>query len=423
MSTSIRNEINNDGRLLDFIAKINKHAWVGGDHPPFNMDIVDMESSTNFRLAPELHQKYDAVWLYEKRLDRYHVLSWRIAVDEAIRLLGENGFLVIRLFQTREITVPMVKSFLGRNINIEIDIELEYTNGRNDSIMIFKIKRLNIDKYKDNLWTFAMLTNGQKDENVVKFLESIRNRNPENKHEIIISGPQKKIYDKYNVKYLDVSQFRDEQYAEISKKKNAIAKIASNPNLLIAHDRYYLSDAFFSDFEKYGYDFDFLAVKQLFEDGREFPSYMFLYEPGLTWTHPVICKDYKYLFKGQYVNGGLMVFKTHNLKAVPFNDLLFWNQMEDGEISRLFTNNSLIPRVNFISAVCVIDDKSEKLHTFAYWDVFDGKTIIQGPRAVRSKVYGIDYVFGPRKLSLKIKFKPKFPFISIIAGKKPRGNI
>ena len=71
-------------------------------------------------------------------------------------------------------------------------------------------------------------------------MQSIRNQDKEAKHEIIISGPHKASYDKYNVKYLDQSQFRDEQFAEISKKKNAIAQMASNPNLLIAHDRFYL---------------------------------------------------------------------------------------------------------------------------------------------------------------------------------------
>jgi len=383
---------NEKNRLMDFITKINRHVWVGM-LSSFNMDTIDMESCTNFRLAPELHQKYDAVWLYEKRLDHYHILSWKIIIDEALRLLGENGFLVIRLQENKNFTIPMVKSFLGRNINIKIDIELEYLNESAEYITIFKIKRLNIDKYKDNLWTFAMLTGGKKDENVIKFLESIRSNDKKNEHEIIISGPKKEIYNKYNIKYLDMSQFRDEQYAEISKKKNAIAKIASNPNLLIAHDRYYLNNTFFSDFEKYGYDFDFLAIRQLFEDGTEFPSYTFLYEPDITYTHQVVCRNYQYLFRLQYVNGGIMVFKSHNLRAIPFNNLLFWNQMEDVEISQAFISNSLIPRVNFINTVYAVNDKSARSWAFMLFDIFDGERIYEKiPNAPRSKVYGINTI-------------------------------
>jgi len=383
---------NEKNRLLDFITKINKHAWVGA-LSSFNMDTIDMESCTNFHLAPELHQKYDAVWLYEKRLDHYHILSWKIIIDEALRLLCENGFLVIRLQENKNYTIPMVKSFLGRNINLNVDIETEYVNENSEYVIIFKIKRLNIDKYKNNLWTFAMLTTGKKDENVIKFLESIRGNDKKNEHEIIISGPKKDIYDKYNVKYLNMSQFRDEQYAEISKKKNAIANIALNPNLLIAHDRYYLNKSFFSDFEKYGYDFDFLAIRQSFEDGTEFPSYTFIYEPDFTWTHPVRCANYQHLFHGQYVNGGIMVFKTHNLRAIPFNNLLFWNQMEDVEISQAFINNSLIPRVNFINTAYAVNDKSERSRAFMLFDVFDGERIYEkNPNALRSKVYGINTI-------------------------------
>jgi hypothetical protein len=383
---------NEKNRLLDFITKINRHAWVGMESS-FNMDNIDMESCKNFRLAPELHQKYDAVWLYEKRLDHYHILSWRIIIDEALRLLGENGFLVIRLQENKDFTFPMVKSFLGRNINIKIDIELEYVNESAEYVTIFKIKRLNIDKYKDNRWTFAMLTVGKKDENVIRFLESIRENDKENKHEIIISGPKKEIYNKYNVKYLDMSQFRDEKYAEISKKKNAVAKIASNPNLLIAHDRYYLSKTFFSDFEKYGYDFDFLAIRQLLEDGTEYPSYTFLYEPYLTRTPQVVCRNYQYLFRRQYVNGGIMLFKSHNLRAIPFNNLLFWDQMEDVEISQSFINNSLIPRVNFINTAYAINDKSERMGFHVFFDVFDGERIHEKTHSeLRSKVYGINTI-------------------------------
>jgi hypothetical protein len=389
---------NEKNRLLDFITKINRHAWVGM-LSSFNMDNIDMESCKNFHLAPELHQKYDAVWLYEKRLDHYHILSWKIIIDEALRLLGENGFLVIRLQENKDFTIPMVKSFLGRNINIKIDIELEYVNESAEYVMIFKIERLNIDKYKDDRWTFAMLTIGKKDENVLKFLESIRSNDKENKHEIIISGPQKDIYNKYNVKYLDMTQFRDEQYAEISKKKNVVAKIASNPNLLIAHDRYYLNKTFFSDFEKYGYDFDFLVIRQLFEDGTEFPSYTFSYEPELTRTHPVLCRNYQYLFRLQYVNGGIMIFKTHNLRTIPFNNLLFWDQMEDVEITQKFINNSLIPRVNFINTAYAVNDKSDRTRCFTLFDIFDGEKIFEKiPNAARSKVYGINTI--PKKAFL-----------------------
>ena len=328
--------------LLRYVQTQNKHAWING-FPPFDMDIIDIESCSNFRLHSKFHGQYDVVWIYEKGLDTYHKNSWKIVVDECIRLLKEQGVLICKYKQTANFTVPMLKSFIGRNPNLEVDVEYE-----DDSSLVFRIKRLNFGKYQNKLWTFSILTSGKKDDNVIRFLQSIRNQDKEAKHEIIISGPHKASYDKYNVKYLDQSQFRDEQFAEISKKKNAIAQMASNPNLLIAHDRFYLDKDFLSSFDEYGYDFDFLSVKQIFENKMLHPYYTFVYEPILSWTHPATTLNFRYLFDTQYVNGGLMVFKTHNLKKVPFNNLLFWNEQEDVEISKCFMEHSLIPRVVYM---------------------------------------------------------------------------
>jgi hypothetical protein len=54
------------------------------------------------------------------------------------------------------------------------------------------------------------------------------------------------------------------------------------------------------------------------------------------------------------VNGGLMVFKTHTLRANQFNDLLYWNQAEDVEVSRVFTDAGMPPRMNYLSSATTI---------------------------------------------------------------------
>lgn len=406
--------------LLEIVKQHGKQAWIGGC-PPFEMDIIDLESCTNFRLSPNFHHQYDVVWLYEKRLDEYHPLSWKIILDEAIRLLKENGILIVHIHQNRYMSVPLLKSFLGRHINLDVDVDYE----KNDSIFVFKIKRLNFSKYSSNLWSFAMLTGGKKDDVVLKFLKSIRDNDPENKHEIIISGPQKEIYDNYHVRYLDLSSFRDTEYAEISKKKNAIAEMASNPNLLIVHDRYYLADDFFNTFENYGYDWDFLAIKQAFENGDEFPFYCALYEPVLSWTHPINFTTYNHLFETQYVNGGCMIFKTHILKQLRFNPLLFWNQMEDVEITQEFLKHSIVPRVNFISKVIVVDDHSQRTESFSLFDCYDGSKIKNGVgNAVRSSLPHVctKPEKQKRKISVNVSFRKKFPFIRISVKIKKAEN-
>ena len=406
-----------DKFLLNLVVQKAKHAWIGC-RPPANMDAMDIESCANFRLSSNFHGQYDTVWLYEQELQNYHILSWKIILDESLRLLKENGKLVVHMHQNRYMTIPKLKSFLGRHINLQVYMVYE---SKDFSIFVFDIKRLNFKDYSSDLWTFAMLTGGKKDDVVIKFLKSIRNHDPQKKHEIIISGPKKEIYDVYGVRYLDLSQFRDKEYAEISRKKNAIVCMAKNPNLLIAHDRYYLDDGFFENFAKYGYDWDFLACRQQWEDGTEFPFYCALYEPELTWTQGINSHEYKHLLNTQYVNGGAMVFKTRTLQKIQFNPLLFWDQMEDVEITRVFMQHSLIPRVNCLSALITIMDGGKRSESFALFDQYDGKKIRHKISDVeRGTLFGVS--IGQTKL-FSIDIIKHFPFLVITTTPKQKKGL
>ena len=406
-----------DQFLLNLATQQSKHAWIGC-RPPANMKAMDIESCTNFRLSSHLHGQFDTVWLYEQELQNYHILSWKIILDEAIRLLKENGKLIVHLHESKYLTIPLLKFFLGRNLNIQVYLDYE---SKDSSIFVFDIKRINFADYSSPLWTFAMLTGGKKDDLVLKFLESIRKHDPQNRHEIIISGPKKDIYDKYKVRYLDLSKFRDNKYAEISRKKNAIADMAQNPNLLIAHDRYYLDDNFFEDFAKYGYDWDFLACRQQWEDGAEFPFYCALYEPELTYTTSINSHEYKHLLNTQYVNGGAMIFKTRTLQKIRFNPLLLWNQMEDVEITKSFIQNSVIPRVNWLSSLITIDDGGQRSASFKMFDQYDGKGIQHKIRTIEGNtLFGVS--IEQTKL-FSIDIIKQFPFIVITTAPKQKKGL
>lgn len=387
--------------------KCGKQLWFG-THPQFDMDVADIESCTNYRLPPKFHGMYDTVWLFEKSLDKYHILSWKIILDEATRTLKRKGILIVKIHQCQSITIPMIKHFLGRNINLNVSVDYEYQE-KKYHIIVFNIERLNFEIYQNKNWTFAMLTNGTKDDIVIKFLESIRKNEPQ-KSQIIISGPPKEIYDKYDVEYLDLSKYRDSEYAEISRKKNDIAKMATVANILIAHDRYYLNDKFFTDMDNFGYDFDFLALCQTTENNKDLPYYCATYEPSYIYGQPIDCRNFNILPNTCYVNGGCMVFKTKTLQCVKFNNLLFWNQMEDVEITQEFINKSIVPRVNIISHIIAVDDNSEKMALNYKFDVIKENRIIFNPQRqkdARKHLYGIG------KLPIRIKFylKNKFPFI------------
>lgn len=172
----------------------------------------------------------------------------------------------------------------------------------------------------------------------------------------------------------------------------------------------YTIDKFFTDMDNFGYDFDFLALCQTTENNKDLPYYCATYEPSYIYGQPIDCRNFNILPNTCYVNGGCMVFKTKTLQCVKFNNLLFWNQMEDVEITQEFINKSIVPRVNIISHIIAVDDNSEKMALNYKFDVIKENRIIFNPQRqkdARKHLYGIG------KLPIRIKFylKNKFPFI------------
>ena len=374
----MKNDEEMNGVLLRLVSKNCRQAWLG-TRPVFEMDVIDLLCSTNFRVSPLFHQKYDIVWSHEHLLSDLHPYHWRIVVDEATRLIGENGKLVVRTGEDHKFTLPLLKSFLGRKFDFDVSVFAEHKYKNNLWVVIFDIHRKNLEKYQSKTWTFAILTNGAKNDIVKQFLCSIRKHDEEKKHEIIICGPRNSEFDDFGVRYVN-RDFREE-FAEISKKKNMIAEMASNDNILIVHDRYKLDDSFFRGFDNYGYDFSFLTVKQYFENGTEFPAYCAV-PAGLRWRHPIKIENYDFLYPHTYLNGGLLIFKTHLLRAIKFNENLFWNQMEDVEISKECMKEGILPRINYMSSATTIGIDEDKISSFKNENTYPN---------IYFNVWGIDY--------------------------------
>lgn len=347
------------------LAKMNcRQGWVG-DRAPFRMESIDLLNSTNYRVSATLHGSFGIVWLYEDMLGDMAGNGWKIAVDECIRLLKREGHLVIRNKECSKVTIVGIKNFIGRRFGLSVSIDYEEFDKKELIYTVcFSITRQNYDIYKSNSWTFAVLTTGKRKENVIKFLKSIREQEGTEKSQIIISGPTSEEYNRYDVEYLDLSPFRDNDYAEISRKKNEIARIAAGDNLLIAHDRYVLNSDFFAGFDNYGYDFDFLTIKQYYQSGKEFPSYCCVGQGDFLWSYPYTVENYNYLYNTQYLNGGLLIFKTAALRQIGFNGLLMWQQQEDVEISKVFMNWGIVPRINWFSSATTIGISEEYIKGF-----------------------------------------------------------
>jgi hypothetical protein len=351
------------GHLLEVIEEGSEsQLWIGAN-PPFIMASIDIRQCAHFRGPSELHGKHSVVWLYEENLSSFRWDQQILVIDEAIRFLGSQGKLVIRyLWEGERSSIITVKNLIGRRFGIRAKVLSEKIEG-NDCVTVFEIFRENIDVYQDKRWTFAILTEGNKVENVCQFLKSIRDKDEKFQHQIIVCGPQNDLYTKFQVEYHHADYSKE--FGEISRKKNNIAKIAKNANLLLVHDRYRLEADFFGGFEKFGYDFDYLTIYQQFENGTEFPFWCTLSkrDTEMHWVPPIHLKDYTRVHKLHYLNGGLLIFKTKTLQSIPFNELLFWMQAEDVEVCYTYMQHGIPPRVNLFSSATTINTPLEKVTT------------------------------------------------------------
>ena len=366
--------------FLETLKKNNhlKHITIGTSNADLNIEQLPF-----FKVAGEMYQKFDVVWHDQDAFGNQ--LNWRSILDEMIRLLGKEGRIVVAIEANKDNKVccnyqrilANVKMYLFRRLGLKCEVEYENPliyklhaksqslKNKDRIITVFKIERKNIEIYNEKLWTFALLTNGDRVEHAVKFCASIRKLDPDFTHEILICGPQNDVYQEFNVSYIDHLKYRHD-YAEICSKKNDLTLVAKNQNLLIAHDRFYLGNDFFEGFKKYGYDFDFLTVKNFDEKGNKSTCWYSLKRnifdadilkfgdffdassaPDI--NSPEIAA--KYDLGHSFLSGGCMIFKKDILLKIGFNELIFWQQVEDIEISKQFIEHGLLPKMNCFSSV------------------------------------------------------------------------
>lgn len=339
-----------EGQLLDVARQPGRQAWIGR-HPPHDWVSLSLQGCSNFRVSAAHHGSYDVVWYYEESPADLRPGQHELVFDEIVRLLGDRGRLVVRLsVDARSVNIVSVKHLLGRRYGTRVAVASEQVGEAVTTV--FDVERGGMGRYRDDTWTCAVLTRGTRVPHVVEFCRSIREQDPDHRHEILIWGPDDPAYAAYGVSCHDPG-YRD-HLAEISRKKNDIADRATRPNLLIVHDRYRLDPGFFTGFARFGYDFDFVTVPQRYECGTHFPAYVATESGGLGDGRSIDCRDYETIRPGQYINGGLLVAKTETLRDVRLNDLLFWNQWEDVELAREFRGRGLPPRVNCFSSATTL---------------------------------------------------------------------
>ncbi len=342
-----------DPPLAALVRDHARHFWAG-THPPFPAAAQNLLARNNLRASPDHHRAYDVVWCYETDLADVRPESQVIYLDELLRLLGADGRLVVKFREDRHFNLVKLKRFLGRHPFLDVAVEAEISLPQYGWVTVYRVRRQHLAEYASSEWSLAILTQGKKVANVVGFLRSVRDQDPHRRHEIIVCGPPHPEYEPFGVR--THTKAYSPVLADICTKKNDLADLASKPNLLLVHDRYTLDPGFFDGFERYGHDFDFLTVPQRYETGEEFPAYVTMskWRTEFIWRAPITLASYDRVYPLQYLNGGLLAVKTHTLRALRLNELMFWNQAEDCEFAGWLQAHSLPPRVNPISRATVL---------------------------------------------------------------------
>lgn len=335
----------NESPFLSYLDAYRKHAWIGDNAPAFGpFTTIDLFSRPGFRATCEESGAFDTVWITQNPLN---IQGWRILIDSSLRLFGKKGTLVLRYIQNHHISVINLKNFLFRKYGIVTAVDEErFVNG--EFVTIFQVERLNIIQHTSKVWTFGILTQGKKVELVERFCRSVRTYGGY-AHQIIIVGPENAAYEAFHPTYLNKKY--SEKFSDICVKKNDIVQQAKNDNICILHDRYWLNSDFFVGFEKFGYDFDFLTIRQSHESGKNYPSYCAIDDRcHLIWGQIYECGNENETWNRHYLNGGFIIGKRKLLLDIPFNPLLFHNQAEDVELAKEMEGRSIIPRLNYFSS-------------------------------------------------------------------------
>ncbi|MFN7812787.1 MAG: hypothetical protein ACK5SI_09030, partial [Planctomycetia bacterium] len=203
------------GELAVLARTPGRQVWIG-DHPPYDFVGLSPRGSTNFRVSAAHHGRYDVVWCYEDGLAGLRPGQHELLVDELVRLIGDRGRLVVRIDRgLTDFTIVGLKHLLGRRHGTRVTVENETADEA--FTVVFDIERSGMEAQRSDAWTCAVQTRGTRVEQVVEFCRSVREQDPERRHEILVWGPADPAYEHYGVTCHDPG-YRD-HLAEISRKK------------------------------------------------------------------------------------------------------------------------------------------------------------------------------------------------------------
>ncbi|MFJ2713331.1 hypothetical protein ACIOZM_20970 [Pseudomonas sp. NPDC087346] len=358
-----------DSKLMSEICGVETVFWAGL-YPPANNFVSSpriFDPSSDFRELPSLHGTFSAVYLTENDLGKFK--QWPLIIDEALRLLRYNtkSLLFVRFSQSNLLTLFSFGAFLRRHKEYTFDLIHQDTDEDGTIVYSMYCTRNSVPPTLST-FEFALITDGRRPEKVIRFIDSVQLvRGIDNiAWSIAICGPAslRESLEQYNkkVRYIVAP---DDHAAKgwITKKKNIIVETSNSENLLIAHDRYEIPRGFLDQMFEFGADFSVIVPAQIDLEGNRFPDWVTL---GSAWSwSPSSMLQYGDYNPNVYVNGGVIISKRATLLETPWNELLFWNQGEDVELSRCMSEKGVTPRLARTVELMVTDSRPGYIYEFA----------------------------------------------------------
>lgn len=321
--------------------------WAGSLPPRFDMtaSTTIYDPDADFREPSARHQSFDLVFLVER--DLAAIKQWPLVLDEALRLLRAGGLFVVRMRQGAMLSLFELANALEKWTAGRIALVWQGFAGP-DFTMIVRFTATAPRASGLDSVAFGLITDGRKPEAVHAFVTSVLAMDavPHVEREIIVCGPARSRDDLGALAdAVTVIEQPDAFQAQgwITRKKNMIVQGARSRYVIVAHDRYRVQPDFLRELSAFGGDLDIVVPAQETQEGVTIPAWVMTGTP-LNWARPG-WMDYGDYHPNLYLNGGVTIGRTAVLRDIGWNELLFWNQAEDVELSRRLQDAGVVPRL------------------------------------------------------------------------------
>ncbi|GIG29913.1 glycosyltransferase family 2 protein [Cellulomonas marina] len=333
----------------DLVAPGRRSLWAGL-HPPVPGALSSttiLDPAADCRLDPALHGQVDTVLLLEDDLSASPHWPW--VVDEALRALDGAGTLVVRHSPGPFMAAHGLMGLLHRRSGGRCRIvHRQEWAGTGQQVTAVEVGRTGGPGRPPAGLSFALVTDGRQPERVREFVESVRgvrgiHGTP---YEVLVCGPRGSVDHLASPLWDDVRLVEQpEEHAHrgwITRKKNLLVAAARHDLVLVAHDRYTVAADWLEGLRVFGTDLDVVVPAQRTPDGTRYPDWVGLgHEVRLA---PVVELPHGAYHPDVYLNGGALLARTELLREVPWNELLFWAEAEDVELTRRLQAAGVVPR-------------------------------------------------------------------------------